>query len=466
VLREQLDDYYGAGKSILLVGVYEKTDEPGFRVVEYGPEAVLSCKLGDTEGGQWAHEPEQRISVDPVLGRIFFSVDPPEDYELAQLLVTHHYGFSAAMGGGEYDRAASIHTELQTTVHVAMPETRAALEELTDEAVEDVGPEPHPSIQVALSDLGEQGGVVEILDSGRYEETLSVDVSSGQRVELRAADGHRPTIVLSGDLEIEGGSEPDAASEVTLNGLLITGGGLKVSGNLGRLRLVHCTLVPGIELEPGGEPREGSEPSLRIEPDEAGSVEAVEVDRCILGGLRVTEGSEVRITDSILDATDSTGVAYAGPDGEGAGGSLRVEDSTIIGKVHSRQIELASNTIFLADLAEDDDWEAPVHCERLQEGCVRFSYLPLDSRAPRRHRCQPETEAGRVLPQFTSLRYGDPGYCQLGGLCPEEIRRGADDESEMGAFHDLHAPQREANLRARLEEYLRFGLEAGILYAT
>jgi hypothetical protein len=99
---------------------------------------------------------------------------------------------------------------------------------------------------------------------------------------------------------------------------------------------------------------------------------------------------------------------------------------------------------------------------------VRFSYLPLDSEVPRRHRCRPEDarDAQRVRPQFTSLRYGDAGYCQLGRLCAGEIRRGADDESEMGAFHDLYAPQREANLRARLEEYLRFGLEAGILYAT
>jgi hypothetical protein len=31
----------------------------------------------------------------------------------------------------------------------------------------------------------------------------------------------------------------------------------------------------------------------------------------------------------------------------------------------------------------------------------------------------------------------------------------------MGAFHDLFQPQRETNLNVRLEEYLRFGLEAG-----
>jgi hypothetical protein len=32
----------------------------------------------------------------------------------------------------------------------------------------------------------------------------------------------------------------------------------------------------------------------------------------------------------------------------------------------------------------------------------------------------------------------------------------------MGAFHALYQPQREANVALRLDEYLRFGLEAGI----
>ena len=469
-LKKDPNDYYGAGKSLSLVGVYRKTDSQDFRVEEYGPGVVQSCDLSDAEGGEWAHQQENRISVDPVLGRIYFSVDPPDGHELARLLVTYHYGFAADVGGGEYDRAAFIRTGPRAAVRVAMPETRAALEAIADGASEDEapeGPDPNSGIQVALSALGGQGGVVEVLDSGRYEETLSIDARSDRRVELRAADGHRPTLVLSGDLKIEGGEGTDVESEVTLSGLLITGGALRVSGNLRRLRLLDCTLVPGLGLGPEGDPVEGSEPSLRIE-DDAGEVEVVEVDRCVLGGLRVAEGSEVRVTDSVIDATDSTNVAFAAPDGEGAGGRLNVKNSTIIGKVHARSIELASNTILLSDLVEDDDWEAPVDCERLQEGCVRFSYLPLDSRAPRRHRCRPESEAeaGRVRPQFTSLRYGDPGYCQLGHLCAAEIVRGADDESEMGVFHDLHAPQREANLRARLEEYLRFGLEAGILYAT
>jgi hypothetical protein len=34
----------------------------------------------------------------------------------------------------------------------------------------------------------------------------------------------------------------------------------------------------------------------------------------------------------------------------------------------------------------------------------------------------------------------------------------------MGAFHHLYQPQRDTNVRVRLDEYLRVGLEAGIFH--
>ncbi|HEY9674388.1 MAG TPA: hypothetical protein V6D11_23315 [Waterburya sp.] len=72
----------------------------------------------------------------------------------------------------------------------------------------------------------------------------------------------------------------------------------------------------------------------------------------------------------------------------------------------------------------------------------------------------------RVQPKFTSTDYSQPGYAQLDHTSAEEIRAGGEDGSEMGAFSYLKQPQREANLRASLDEYLRFGLEAGIFYFT
>ena len=51
-----------------------------------------------------------------------------------------------------------------------------------------------------------------------------------------------------------------------------------------------------------------------------------------------------------------------------------------------------------------------------------------------------------MRPVLTSLRFGDAAYGQMQALTPSPIRRGADDESEMGATHDLYAPQREDDL--------------------
>ncbi|KZL49161.1 hypothetical protein A2T98_14190 [Nodularia spumigena CENA596] len=67
-------------------------------------------------------------------------------------------------------------------------------------------------------------------------------------------------------------------------------------------------------------------------------------------------------------------------------------------------------------------------------------------------------------PNFTSEKYGEPNYGQLSQFSFPEISTGAEDNSEMGAFNYLQQPQRETNLRASLNEYLRFGLEAGIFY--
>jgi hypothetical protein len=136
--------------------------------------------------------------------------------------------------------------------------------------------------------------------------------------------------------------------------------------------------------------------------------------------------------------------------------------------VRAHVIELAENSIF----------DGQVRVAHSQVGCVRFCYVPPGSRTPRRYNCQPDAataglkgdeklrEQERVQPQFKSVRYGAPAYCQLAYTCPEEISRGADDESEMGVFHDLFQPQREANLRSRLDEFTPAGMDAGIFFAT
>jgi hypothetical protein len=180
VLDKYLANYYGPGKSIFIEGV--------------GVSDVRACNLSDAGGGTWAHTPPAgKVAIDPVFGRIAFG-----DAQATPPLVTFHYGFSADMGGGEYERADTFDALLQPVEKI---------------------PAPHATIQGALNAVT-GGGVAEISDSGRYLQTPSISANAGKRVELRAANERRPTVVLGGDLLINGGAD----SEVTLNGLLIIGG--------------------------------------------------------------------------------------------------------------------------------------------------------------------------------------------------------------------------------------------------
>jgi hypothetical protein len=448
----RFEDYYGEGLSFLIERAGQGVqDEP----TPVKAEEIVVCDLGDVTdaGGNvtgWEYTPlpsNVKVAVDPGRGRVAFASDldkPP--------LVTFHYGFSANVGGGEYDRVNSIAAELEPLKLVANTFTEGA--------------RTLPTVQAALDALGEEGGAVEVVDNGRYEELQEagskqpLKLSTTHRLELRAGDKRRPVLAVTKQVEIVGGDE----SEVSVNGLLVSGAGLHVGGGLRLLRLRHCTIIAGAATDRGDQ----HPPALVVD---AADVQ-VEIEDCILlGGLRVAADARVSVRNSVIDSTSESGVAYASPlAGVKPGGALRVENSTVVGKVFAAVLELASNSIFLARVVGSDDkaWRGPVQAEQRQKGCARFSFLPPNSRVPRRYRCQPEAGAdiSRIRPTFNSLRYGDPDYCQLSSRCPREISRGADDESEMGVFHDLFQPQREAHLRARLDEYLRFGLEAGILYVS
>jgi hypothetical protein len=237
------------------------------------------------------------------------------------------------------------------------------------------------------------------------------------------------------------------------------------AGNgLDKLHLSHCTLVPGLQLAPDCAPQSPDQPSLIAELANLD----IAIERTIVGGLRVDARASVSASESIIDATATTRVAYAALDGAGPGAALSLDACTVIGKLHVVSLPLVTNSILLASLTSADPWTAPVIAARRQEGCVRFSYVPDTARAPCRYQCLPESVASPELarPRFTSLRYGFPAYAQLATSAGARLLTGADDQGQPGAFHSLYQPQREINLRVRLDEYLRAGLEAGVFYES
>ena len=155
---------------------------------------------------------------------------------------------------------------------------------------------------------------------------------------------------------ISGGEE----AEVTLNGFVIAGPVriplLDSNGDpnqLKTLRLLHCTLAPGdisaiigTGSPPPAAPAHPVGPVLIVEAPNTN----VEIEKCIVGQIRSDSGAEIKIADSIVDASSSIAIAYAGPADDDPGASLTIENSTVIGKVYTRIMKLASNTIFLSDV--------------------------------------------------------------------------------------------------------------------
>jgi hypothetical protein len=330
--------------------------------------------------------------------------------------------------------------------------------------------------------------IIEIVDNEEYGAPRAINIELGPRqtLQIRAANRKRPTIRL---LDVKA-KRPDAlnvkgspGSRFTLDGLLITGRGLKVEGELDELNIRHTTLVPGWTIDEHCEPERPAESSIYL----LNTIARVRVEHSIIGTIQVIQDRvafdplTITISDSILDATDFEEEALSAPECEIAHATLTILRTTVIGEIHTHAIDLGENCLFTGK----------VQVARRQQGCLRFSYIKPGSRTPRRFNCQPdlvemriaealraegagedeikrgrERERARVVPQFNSVRYGMPEYCQLTGGTAEEIKRGADDESEMGAFHDLFQPQREANLRTRLEEYAPAGMNAGIIFAS
>jgi hypothetical protein len=453
--------YYGEGQSFAIYA----PDWP----IPGAAQPIPVDNIVPTNLSGWKYHPAKNfVAVDPENGRISF---PVRQLPKSGVWVSFHYGFSSEIGGGEYPRVLS-QSEPCTVYRVGAQETflniSAALAQWTKE---------QPA-----------SAVIEITDGGVYTESPTITLAPKQYLQIRAVSGKRPVLRLLDILA----NLPDALSVTgaagswfVLDGLVITGRGLALQGDLAGAALRHVTLVPGWGLQCNCEPLHSGEPSIEIED----SVTCVTIQYSIVGSIVVVRNQAtldpvlLHISDSIVDATSQTHTAFSDPESGMAYAELSILRCTVFGALQIHSIRLAENCIF----------DGLVCVTRAQIGCVRFCYLPPASTGPRRYECQPDmaeaaarahvlktnpnassaqisaaqgAAALRVRPQFNSVRYGAPTYCQLSDLCAREILAGADDESEMGVFHDLFQPQREGNLQARLQEFVPAAMDASIFHAT
>jgi len=402
-----------------------------------------------------------RVAVDPVLGRVTFPAAP----SVNQVLVDYSYGFSGDMGGGPYDRSNAIRALRSLDGEQAFLDKvqwRAGVSQTLP-----AGGNIYSTLSSAVDAWNLQPanivGAIAVLDSRTYVENLtganhveipagsqlliySADLPSGLALESAVPQNQRAHV--RGKLSVKGTAGSTATpGELILNGLLIEGHVRVLNGNLGSLQLNHCTIAPV---------------NGHLAVHSANDELVVSLERSICGKIKLPASvKQLQVNESIVD-----GLSKAAIHAPGARADLQA--STFFGGVYAKMLE-AGNSIFTKKATS----------KLRQTGCVRFCFLPEASVTPRRYRCQPDLALQDVTdaavqaeirlwlkPSFTSGDYGQPGYAQLKLTVPAEITSGADDGAEMGAFYFLKQPQREVNLRASLDEYLRFGLEAGIFYAT
>lgn len=368
---------------------------------------------------RWAFPAGAVLAVDPALGRIMTEPGTPAP----DLRVWYNYGLSADLGGGPYPRSA-----------MPQPQGQPAWVGELNRAAPVPGDGNYTSLAAALADWRSAGvadGLLRITDSSTYcwgeHGAGQLTLPDGARLTIESASGVTPSIM--GDLAVTTGG---LFGTLALSGLWCRGR-LFASG-APTLLLSHCTWLPGGQPSLSGS---GPCPGLRAS-----------FEQCITGPITF-DGDDVQVTlaDCIVDAAGASAIS---------GVALTLQRSTVLGDV-AADIELIGDSLVTGRVAARDTATSrqPGQQPNLPTGQVRFSYVAASQRA-----------GAMRKPAFTSRRYGHPGYCQLSAQCSPEIRRGAENGSEMGAFHQLSQHWREAYLRRVIDEYLPHSMHAGIFFLS
>ena len=450
-------DYFGV-QPVFQIFVNKNNTKFYFELL---PEEILIC---NSKAG-WPTIPTEieinmsafknLVAVDPVLGKLTFP--NPNSDTINDVLVSYAYGFSGDLGGGPYSRRESVAKVLEPD---GLPRLDVKWEARVGKSFTNANGKFN-KISNALEDWSANGegktGILAITDNQTYEEDLNIKLPPGSLLVIVSTDwaelnvsGMTSSIVDSSSRQVKLSSSERRAhikgkviaqsgDSSNMGGLVING--LLIEGTLdimdvSLMRIAHTVITQSCEIKCKDE---------------------IHVERSVMEDLNVNiPSTKININESIFNSTVNT--VYS---------ELIVDRSTFLANV-SAQVLNASNSIFMRNVA----------VTQKQSSFVRFSYIKSDFIKSLHHfRCQPSqalSQSGqseksailsRIVPRFASTTLFTPNYCQLSVNCAEEIRTGAEDGSEMGAFSFLKIPQREANIKASLDEFLPLGLNAGVLSA-
>jgi hypothetical protein len=424
VIRVILQDALVAdcGKSVLLAKSV---------LVETAPVTkVKSDRITAGNLTKWTVPPAtKRLVIDPERGRMRFRGRAPS----AALRVGYHYGFSAGIGAGSYDRSASIETP---TVPVLL--NSSAVSSTIHER------------EIAAGTSAARG-VTQIGDSSTFG---PVENKSGiQNAQVQAENFERPYLRLASDLVLDG----NTGSLLTIEGLWIGGAGafsLVLRGVFEQVTIRHCTLDPGgIDAQ--------NKPIYPLGLVIQAAIQHLVIDHSITGPVSVQSPGVVEkltVQDSIVQSINPAVAAIDMPTGE-----VEMFRTTVFGAIKIDRLNASEALIVGQPLPGSPPFPGSANVTDTQNGCFRFSAALEGSRVPHPYESHFIKDTNHF---FTSRIFGQPGYAQLSETALQGLLTGAENGSEIGAFSSLLNPIRLEGLRAKVDEFMPFGLIPVFIFET
>ena len=349
------------------------------------------------------------------------------------------------------------------------------------------------SLQSALNDLdiATEPVVIEIRDSlvhrldiGAVPGTVidgGVSLRLAQSLTIRAAENHRPIVLLEQPLAfrpVSAGAATTEAPVVRLEGLYLAaapasfpaGAALIARAAVARLEAIGCTLEPGGHRRRNGS-RAPMQPGMRLENgygfadpadrDDFVPTPDIVLQHTITGSLAIDDRYRLDLDGVVVDAGLGVGdppggtfaIAAAIDPANAWGPPLDFHGVTCFGPVRVSEVG-GSGAIFVHRFAVLDN----------QHGCIKWSWFSGDGdRLPPNHFC---VHAPSARLAFTSEWFNDPGYAQLSRAADVRIRTLGPNDDEMGAFGFLLQAHKWTNLQVRLREFMPVGVRPLVIPVT
>lgn len=457
-----------------------QSEQPVFATTEWRWRGDNLCAW---EAGLRRPLRDGEIVIDPDIGRVVFGVGNSAQRD----------ALIAPDGAGFQPRIFASHTYAAAGPVGAHPITRGAV------ATDGIDYRPASafpsgtSLQDRLDNLGTatRDIVIEVGDSLVHRVDLSAvpgsAVDGGNALQLahsltiRAADGHRPVVVLTQPLAFRPVNAADATTtypRVRLEGLFITadgasfpaGAALIARAALARLEIIGCTLDPGgylrrdtsrAPMQPGLSLANGYGFADPADADAFVPTPDIVVQRSICGAIAIDDRYRLDIEASIVDA--GLGVNDA------PSGAVAIGAATNPATAWGAPLDFRGLTCFgPVRVSEAGGWGG-LFTQRFevldhQHGCIKWSWFSGDAdRLPPNHFCVGAPGARLI---FTSETFNDPGYAQLARGSDARVRTLGPGDDAIGAFGFLLEAHKWTNLQVRLREFMPVGVRPLVIPVT